>query len=175
MESEFIMPYVRIALAAGKPSSWLRAISASLQKALEESFEVPVGDCFQVFQQCQAGELVFDREYLSDARSDDFILFHITAGRARSTACKRAFLQSWQRAWRQARLAQARHHGGDHHYRTGRLVIRQRQVCPARELYLGETPCLPCNTDLSCQPITTWPSSGSEFVNGPSAGWLPPS
>lgn len=85
------MPYVRIALAAGKPSSWLRAISASLQKALEESFEVPVGDCFQVFQQCQAGELVFDREYLSDARSDDFILFHITAGRARSTACKRAF------------------------------------------------------------------------------------
>jgi phenylpyruvate tautomerase PptA (4-oxalocrotonate tautomerase family) len=85
------MPYVRIALAAGKPPSWLSAISASLQQALEESFEVPAGDCFQVFQPCQAGELVFDRTYFSGARSDDFILFHITAGRVRSTACKRAF------------------------------------------------------------------------------------
>ncbi len=85
------MPYVRIALAAGKPPSWLSSISTSLQQALEESFEVPAGDCFQVFQQCQAGELVFDRDYLSTGRSDDFILFHITAGRARSTACKQAF------------------------------------------------------------------------------------
>jgi hypothetical protein len=42
---------------------------------------VPAGDCFQLFQQCQAGELVFDREYLSPpARSEDFTLFHITAG-----------------------------------------------------------------------------------------------
>ncbi|KJV34878.1 decarboxylase [Aquitalea magnusonii] len=87
------MPYTRIALAAGKPESWLRAISHSLQQALEESFEVPAGDCFQVFQQCGAGELVFDREYLATAgaRSEDFTLFHITAGRVRSTACKRAF------------------------------------------------------------------------------------
>ena len=85
------MPYVRIALAAGKPQSWLAAISASLQQALEERFEVPAGDCFQVFQQCQPGELVFDREYFAGARSDDFTLFHITAGRIRSPACKRAF------------------------------------------------------------------------------------
>lgn len=85
------MPYVRIALAAGKPQSWLASISASLQQALEESFEVPAGDCFQVFQQCQVGELVFDREYLSGTRSDDFTMFHITAGRTRSTICKQAF------------------------------------------------------------------------------------
>lgn len=85
------MPYIRIALAAGKPRPWLASISASLQLALEESFEVPAGDCFQVFQQCQPGELIFDRQYLSGARSDDFVLFHITAGRVRSSACKRAF------------------------------------------------------------------------------------
>jgi phenylpyruvate tautomerase PptA (4-oxalocrotonate tautomerase family) len=91
MESEYVMPYVRIALTAGKPQSWLAAISTSLQHALEECFEVPAGDCFQVFQQCKAGELVFDRQYFSGARSDDFVLFHITAGRPRSTACKRAF------------------------------------------------------------------------------------
>jgi len=85
------MPYARIALQTGKPPSWLAAISASLQQALEESFEVPQGDCFQVFQQCQPGELVFDRAYFSCTRSDEFLLIHITAGRERSPACKAAF------------------------------------------------------------------------------------
>jgi len=85
------MPYARIALRAGKPPHWLSAISTSLQQALEESFEVPPGDCFQVFQQCQPDELVFDRQYLAGPRSDDFLLIHLTAGRQRSPACKRAF------------------------------------------------------------------------------------
>jgi hypothetical protein len=122
------MPYVRIALAAGKPESWLKAISLSLQQALEESFEVPAGDCFQVFQQCQAGELVFDGSICHAARSEDFTLFHITAGRARSTACKRAFFARLAAAGGQPRPAPARHHGGDYHYRAGRLVIWQWPV-----------------------------------------------
>lgn len=88
------MPYARIALHAGKPQWWLTAISVSLQQALEESFEVPAGDCFQVFQPCQPGELVFDRQYLAGPRSDDFILIHLTAGRERSAACKQAFYAS---------------------------------------------------------------------------------
>jgi phenylpyruvate tautomerase PptA (4-oxalocrotonate tautomerase family) len=88
------MPYARIALLAGKAPCWLAAISAGLQQALEESFEVPPGDCFQVFQQCQPGELVFDREYFSGSRSDAFTLIHITAGRERSQRCKQAFYAS---------------------------------------------------------------------------------
>ncbi|BEV71340.1 tautomerase family protein [Paludibacterium sp. THUN1379] len=85
------MPYARIALNAGKPAHWLNAISTSLQQALEESFEVPPGDCFQIFQPCQPGELVYDRHYLGGPRSDNFLLIQLTAGRPRSAECKKAF------------------------------------------------------------------------------------
>lgn len=85
------MPYTRISLFGGKPASWLEGISSSLQLALEESFDVPKGDCFQVFHQCQPNELVFDRTYFSCNRSGNFILFHITAGRERSLAQKEKF------------------------------------------------------------------------------------
>lgn len=87
---EMIMPYTRISLLAGKPASWLEGISSSLQSALEHSFDVPAGDCFQVFHQCQPQELVFDRNYFGSQRSDDYVLFHITAGRERSVAQKNA-------------------------------------------------------------------------------------
>ncbi len=85
------MPYARIALHDGKSADWLAAISTSLQDALEEAFEVPAGDCFQVFQQCRQGELVYDRDYGGGPRSGDFVLIHITGGRPRSLACKEAF------------------------------------------------------------------------------------
>jgi hypothetical protein len=85
------MPYARIALLDGKPADWLAAISRSLQEALEQTFEVPAGDCFQIFQQCRPGELVYDRDYGGGPRTDDFVLIHITAGRVRSPAVKEAF------------------------------------------------------------------------------------
>lgn len=85
------MPYARIALLDGKSADWLAAFSRSLQEALEETFEVPAGDCFQVFQPCRPGELVYDREYCGGPRSSDFVLIHITGGRARSRASKEAF------------------------------------------------------------------------------------
>ncbi|VWB89174.1 tautomerase family protein [Burkholderia lata] len=85
------MPYVRITLLGGKSADWLAAISRSLQDALEQTFEVPTGDCFQVFQQCQRSELVYDRDYGGGPRSDEFVLFHITGGRPRSRACKETF------------------------------------------------------------------------------------
>jgi len=52
---------------------------------------VPPDDRFQIIHQHEPGELVFDRHYLGGPRSDDFVLFQITAGRPRSTATKVAF------------------------------------------------------------------------------------
>jgi phenylpyruvate tautomerase PptA (4-oxalocrotonate tautomerase family) len=52
---------------------------------------VPPGDCFQAIHQHEPGELVFDRNYLGGPRSDDFVLFAVTAGRPRTTEVKRAF------------------------------------------------------------------------------------
>lgn len=85
------MPFTRISLLKGKSPDYLRAVSDSLHRALVEAFEVPPNDRFQAIHQHEPGELVFDRTYLGGPRSDDFILFAVTAGRPRDTATKKAF------------------------------------------------------------------------------------
>lgn len=73
------MPISRISLLKGKSPAYLRALSDSLQRALEEAFEVPPTDRFQLFHQHEANELVFDRHYLGGPRSDDFVVIAIAA------------------------------------------------------------------------------------------------
>jgi phenylpyruvate tautomerase PptA (4-oxalocrotonate tautomerase family) len=85
------MPYVRISLLRGRSPEDLAALSAGVQRALVGSFEVPEGDCFQAIHQHAPGELVFDRDYLGGPRGDGFVLVHVTAGRVRTEAVKRAF------------------------------------------------------------------------------------
>ena len=85
------MPISRISLLKGKSPDYLRALSDSLQRALEEAFEVPPTDRFQLFHQHEAHELVFDRHYLGGPRSDDFVVIAITAGCPRSTATRQGF------------------------------------------------------------------------------------
>ncbi len=85
------MPMTRISLLKGKSTEYLRAISDSLHQALVDAFEVPPDDRFQVIHQHEPEELVFDRHYMGGPRSDDFVLFCITAGKLRSTAIKQAF------------------------------------------------------------------------------------
>jgi len=85
------MPFTRISLLKGKPPHYLRALSDGLRQALVESFEVPPDDRFQVIDQREPGEPIFDRNYLRGPRSDDFVLFEITAGRPRSVETKAAF------------------------------------------------------------------------------------
>ncbi|MDQ0473728.1 tautomerase family protein [Labrys wisconsinensis] len=85
------MPFTRISLLRGKSPAYLEAISNSLHQALVDDFDVPAADRFQAFHQHEPGELVFDRHYLGGPRSDDFVLFAVTAGRPRSTEVKQAF------------------------------------------------------------------------------------
>lgn len=85
------MPFTRISLLRGKSPDYLRALSDSLHQALVESFEVPPDDRFQAIHQHDPGELMFDRHYLGGPRSDDFVLFAITAGKPRTTEVKRRF------------------------------------------------------------------------------------
>ena len=85
------MPFTRISLLKGKSPAYLEAVSKSLHQALVETFDVPADDRFQAFHQHEPGELVFDRHYLGGPRSDDFILFAITAGKPRDRATKQAF------------------------------------------------------------------------------------
>ena len=62
-----------------------------MHKALVEAFDVPPDDRFQAIHQHEPGELIFDRNYLGGPRSDDFVLFAVTAGRPRTTQVKQAF------------------------------------------------------------------------------------
>ena len=87
------MPFARISLHRGKSAEYLQALSQGLHDALVESFEVPLADRFQVIDQHEAGELIFDPGYLGGPRSHDFVLIAITAGRRRSTLTKQRFYQ----------------------------------------------------------------------------------
>ena len=87
------MPMSRISLLKGKSPEYLRALGDSLHAAMVEAFNVPPTDRFQVIHQHEPHELMFDRHYESEggARSDDFVLIAITAGKPRGTELKQAF------------------------------------------------------------------------------------
>ncbi|MBK1839628.1 tautomerase family protein [Azospirillum sp. YIM B02556] len=85
------MPFTRISLLAGKSTPYLAAVSDSLDRALVACFDVPENDRFAAIHQHQPEELIFDRTYRGGPRSDDFIVFHITTGKARSPDTKARF------------------------------------------------------------------------------------
>ncbi|MBP2200218.1 tautomerase family protein [Pantoea cypripedii] len=78
------MPFTRIILRPGYSDEQIVQISDILQQSLEKEFAVPPHDRFQVFETPATGLRVFDHHYKSAGRSDNFIQFHITAGRPRS-------------------------------------------------------------------------------------------
>lgn len=87
------MPFTRISLLAGKSPAYLAAVSYALDRALVDCFEVPEKDRFAAIHQHQPGELIFDRTYRGGPRSDDYIFFHITTGKARSAETKARFFR----------------------------------------------------------------------------------
>jgi phenylpyruvate tautomerase PptA (4-oxalocrotonate tautomerase family) len=85
------MPFTRISLLAGKSPNYLATVLDSLDRALVECFEAPEKDRFVAIHQHQPGELIFDRTYCGGPRSDDYIFFHITTGKARAPETKVRF------------------------------------------------------------------------------------
>lgn len=85
------MPFTRISLQAGKNADYLAALGDSLDRALVECFDVPENDRFVAIDQHRPEELIFDRNYRGGPRSDDFVVFHITTGKARSNETKQRF------------------------------------------------------------------------------------
>jgi len=85
------MPFSQISLLAGKSPDYLAAVLDSLDRALVECFEVPEKDRFAAIHQHQPGELIFDKTYRGGPRSENYIFFHITTGKARSAETKSRF------------------------------------------------------------------------------------
>ncbi|CAB3801707.1 hypothetical protein LMG28614_05469 [Paraburkholderia ultramafica] len=78
------MPLTRIALRAGKPSEYRKALTESIQRSLVETFNVPKDDIFMLITEHEAGNFVYDRQYLNVGRSDDLVLIQITLNNTRT-------------------------------------------------------------------------------------------
>jgi phenylpyruvate tautomerase PptA (4-oxalocrotonate tautomerase family) len=87
------MPLIRISLRAGQPAERRRAIADAVHQALVEATDVPADDRFQIVTEHPAAALIYDRQYLGIARSDDLVIVQIAWRRGRTVAMKRALYQ----------------------------------------------------------------------------------
>ncbi len=84
------MPLTRIALRAGKPAAYRKALTQGIQQALIETFKVPEQDIFMAITEHDEDNLIFDRHYLGIDRSDDFVLIQLTVSNTRTPEQKKA-------------------------------------------------------------------------------------
>jgi len=87
------MPITRIALRAGKPVEYRKALTDSIQRALVATFNVPKDDVFMLITEHEAGNFVYDNQYLNVERTDDLVMIQITANNTRTLEQKKAFYQ----------------------------------------------------------------------------------
>ena len=86
------MPLVRIALRAGKPREYRRAIADGVHRAMVEALAAPEQDRFQVVTEHDADGLIYDPSYLGIRRSDDIVIVQVTLSAGRKLAQKRDFM-----------------------------------------------------------------------------------
>ena len=88
------MPLVYISLLKGKSREHIRAISDGVHQALIEAYNIPHDDHFQVINQCERDDFLYDPDYLGIHRTDDVVFIHIVAGNWRNTATKKALYKA---------------------------------------------------------------------------------
>ncbi|MFM0551367.1 tautomerase family protein [Paraburkholderia sediminicola] len=84
------MPLTRIALRAGKPVEYRKAVTESIQRSLVDTFNVPKDDIFMLITEHEAGNFVYDNQYLNVERSDDLVIIQITLNNTRTLEMKKA-------------------------------------------------------------------------------------
>ncbi|MFP3568980.1 tautomerase family protein [Paraburkholderia sp. SIMBA_030] len=84
------MPLTRIALRAGKPAEYRKALTDSIQRSLVDTFDVPKDDIFMLITEHEAGNFVYDKQYLNVQRSDDLVLIQISLNNTRTLEQKKA-------------------------------------------------------------------------------------
>ncbi|MDB6101737.1 MAG: 4-oxalocrotonate tautomerase [Gammaproteobacteria bacterium] len=88
------MPLVRIALLKGKSAAHIRAIADGVHQALVDTYGVPADDRFQLIQQHEPDELIYDPDYLGIRRTNDVVFINITASEGRDLATKKALYRA---------------------------------------------------------------------------------
>lgn len=87
------MPFTRITVRHGWSEADLKVLSDTLHEMLVAEFNVPLRDRFQVIEVLPEQSLIYDAHYLSEGRSERYVLLHIVAGKTRSEAQKRKTYQ----------------------------------------------------------------------------------
>ncbi|MFL9963110.1 tautomerase family protein [Paraburkholderia sediminicola] len=84
------MPITRIALRAGKPAEYRKALTDGIQRSLVATFNVPKDDQFVLVTEYEAGNLIYNGQYLNIERSDDFVVIQLTVSNTRTIDQKKA-------------------------------------------------------------------------------------
>jgi phenylpyruvate tautomerase PptA (4-oxalocrotonate tautomerase family) len=87
------MPFTQVAMRAGKPPAYRRAILDSIYLAMRETFVVPEDDRFMTITEHEPDDILFGRTYMDIPRSDDLVIIQVTASDTRDVATKRAFFK----------------------------------------------------------------------------------
>jgi phenylpyruvate tautomerase PptA (4-oxalocrotonate tautomerase family) len=88
------MPFVRISVARGKSREYLDGVSSAVHEALVQELGMNPDDRFQLIDQYEPGEMIFNRDFRGGPRSDDFIVFTITEGIDRGGQAKDRFYKT---------------------------------------------------------------------------------
>ncbi|MDR5800125.1 tautomerase family protein [Caballeronia sp. LZ001] len=87
------MPFVRIDLKKGKDADYRQQIGLVVYEAML-SVGVPQNDRFQVINEHEDANFMFDPTYLGIARDDDLVIIQITWNEGRSTDQKKALYRA---------------------------------------------------------------------------------
>ncbi|WOD14903.1 tautomerase family protein [Paraburkholderia kirstenboschensis] len=87
------MPLTRIALRAGKPAEYRKALTDSIQRALVATFNVPKDDIFMLITEHEPDNFVYDNQYLNVQRTDDLVMIQITLNNTRTLEQKKALYE----------------------------------------------------------------------------------
>ncbi|WP_017773283.1 tautomerase family protein [Paraburkholderia kururiensis] len=84
------MPFTRIAIRAGKPAPYRKALAQGVQRALVATFNVPEDDIFMSITEHDEGSFFYGKHYLGIGRTDDLVLIQLTVTNSRNEAQKKA-------------------------------------------------------------------------------------
>src|ERR1700682_2119503 len=85
------LPFARIDLIKGKPSDYRRTIGDIVYKAMVEILKAPENDRFQVINEHDADNFVYDPTFFGIERSADLVFVQLTLVEGRTLEQKRAF------------------------------------------------------------------------------------
>ncbi|MGA3089868.1 MAG: tautomerase family protein [Terriglobales bacterium] len=87
------MPLVRIDLRQGTSAAYRKAIADGVHAAMIEAIAIPPDDRFQVINEHDGNNLIYDPQYMGIRRSDKVVFVQITMSTGRKPGQKRALFR----------------------------------------------------------------------------------